>query len=126
MLVFADSVAAHGAFAGFMRDVILRNDIPWTSVNAVFAADADFLIDDYRAFFILGDRFHWANRRTGGELAMHTTVACPQWREPLQHRRLHSYPVSAGESIEAGAVVIVPVLTSLDTVTAADALGRIE
>jgi len=126
LLVFADSVAAHGAFAGFMRNVILGNDFPWTSVNAVFATDADFLVDDYRAFFILGDRFHRANRRTGGELAMHTTVACPQRREPLQHRRLHSYPVGTGESIEAGAVVIVPVLTSLDTVTAADAFGRVE
>jgi len=126
LFVLADSVTAHGAFAGFMRDVIIGNDIPWTSVNAVFTTDADFLIDDYGAFFILGDRFHWANRRTGGELAVHTTVSCPQWREPLQHRRLHSYPVGAGESIEAGAVVIVPVLTSLDTVTAADALGRIE
>lgn len=126
LLVFADSIAAHGAFGGFVRNVILGNDFPWTSVNAVFATDADFLIDDDRAFFILDDCFDRTNRRTGGELAMHTTVACPQRREPLQNRRLHSYPVCAGESIEAGAVVIVPVLTSLDTVTAADAFGRIE
>ena len=95
-------------------------------MNAVFATDADLLVDDYRAFFILGDRFHRANRRARGELAVHTTVACPERRESLEHRRLHSYPVCAGERIEAGAVVIVPVLTCLDTVTAADAFGRIE
>ena len=95
-------------------------------MNAVFATDADLLVDDYRAFFILGDRFHRANRRARGELAVHTTVACPERREPLEHRRLDSYPVCAGERIEAGAVVIVPVLTCLDTVTAADAFGRIE
>ena len=120
LLVFADSIAAHRAFAGFLGNVILGNDFPWTSVNAVLATDTDFLINDYRAFFILGDCFHGANRRTGGELAMHTTVACPEGREPLEARRLNSYPVGAGESVEAGAVMIVPVLTSLDTVTAAD------
>ena len=126
LLVFADTITAHGAFAGFLRDLILCDDFPRASVNAVFATDADFLIDDYRAFFILGDRFHRANRRAGGELAMHTPVACPQGREPLEHRGFHGYPVGAGERIEVGAVVIVPVLTSLDTVAAADALGRIE
>ena len=126
LLVFADSIAAHRAFGGFLRNVILGDDFPWTSMNAVFATDADFLVDDYRAFFIFGDRFHRANRGTGGEVAMHTTVACPKGREPLEHRRLHSYPVCAGESIETGAVVSVPVLTSLNTMPAADAFGRIE
>ena len=126
LLIFADPVAAHGAFAGFLGNVILGDDFPWTSVNTVFATDADLLVNDYGAFFILGDRFHRANRRAGGELAMHTTVACPKGREPLEHRGFHGYPVGAGERIEVGAVVIVPVLTSLDTVTAADAFGRIE
>ena len=126
LLVFADSVAAHGAFAGFLRNVILGNDFPWTSVNTVFATDADLLVNYDRAFFILRDRFHRAHRRAGGELAVHTTVACPERRESLEDRRFHSYPVCAGERIEAGTVVIVPVLTCLNTVTAADALGRIE
>ena len=102
LLVFADPIAAHGAFAGFVRNVILCNDFPWTSVNAVFATDANFLVDNYRAFFILGDRFHRANRRTGGELAMHTTVARLERREPFQDRRFHGYPIRIGERIETG------------------------
>jgi hypothetical protein len=51
---------------------------------------------------------------------------CPERRESLEDRRLHSYPVCAGERIETRPVVIVPVFTCLDTVTATDAFGCIE
>jgi hypothetical protein len=55
LLVFANAVAAHGAFAGLAGDLVFSDDFPRAGVNAVLAADADILIDDHGAFFVFGE-----------------------------------------------------------------------
>src|SRR5580765_222662 len=94
LLVFANAVAAHGALAGFAGDLVFSNHFPGTGVNAVFAADADILVDDHRAFFVFGDRLDRTYGGAGGEGAVHAAIARPQRRKPFQDRRLHGDPVS--------------------------------
>src|SRR6266404_665682 len=96
LLVFADAIAAHGAFAGFAGDVVLGDDFPRASVDAVFAADANVFVDDHRAFFIFGNCFDGTHRGAGGEVTVHATVARPKRRETFEHRWLHGDPIRAG------------------------------
>ena len=77
LLVFADPVAAHGAFGGFVTDIAFGDHLPRTGVDAVFAADASFLIDDDRTFFIFCNCLDRADRGAGGKIAMHAAVARP-------------------------------------------------
>src|SRR5918994_1741669 len=78
LFVLAETVAAHGALGSFMRDVVLGDDFPRTGMDAVLASDAHFLVDDDGAFFVFRDRFHRANRRAGGKVAVHAAVARPK------------------------------------------------
>ena len=76
--------------------MILGDDFPRAGVNAVLAADADIFIDDHRAFFIFCDRFDGADGSASCKRAMHATIACPDRREPFEHRRFHGYPIGGG------------------------------
>jgi len=96
LLVFADAIAAHGAFAGFAGDVVLGDDFPRASVDAVFAADANVFVDDHGAFFIFGNCFDGTHRGAGGEVTVHATVARPKRRETFEHRWFHGDPIRAG------------------------------
>jgi len=66
------------------------------------------------------------HRSAGGKGAVHAAIARPERRHAFEHGRLHGDPVRAGEFVQAGAVVLVPILARLHAVAAADAFGRVE
>ena len=126
LFIVADAVAAHGALAGLAGDVVLGDHFPRAGVDAVLAADAGLLVYDHRAFFVFRNCFDGTNGGTGGEVAMHATVARPERRQPFEHRRLHGDPVGGGKFVEAGAVMLVPIFARLHAVAAADAFRRVK
>ena len=99
MFVLADSVAAHGALAGFACDVIFGDDIPGTGVDAIFATDASLLVDDHRSFFIFCDRFNGTDGGAGRKVTMHAAVAGPEGGESFEYRRL-DLGVGLGREVE--------------------------
>src|SRR5581483_12135840 len=77
LLVLGNPAAAHRALGRFAADLLFGDDVPGAGVDAVLAANALGLVDDHRAFFVLGDRFHGADRGAYRVLAVHEAAPAP-------------------------------------------------